>query len=147
MKKNVKFMSLLMAVTLMLSACGSATKNGALIGAGGGALLGAIVGKVAGNTAVGAAVGTAVGTGLNAHKDFAVTVAKKIAEETGKDFITAENRFHSLTSKDALATSHGAVKSLAANMMKIANDVRWLASGPRCGIGEILIPENEGEYK
>lgn len=87
--------------------------------------------------------GTAVGTGLNAPKDFDVTVAGKIAELTGKRFITAKNKFHSLTSKDALVSSHGSLKALAANLMKIANDVRWLASGPRCGIGEIFIPENE----
>ncbi len=87
--------------------------------------------------------GTAVGTGLNAPKDFDVIVAGKIAELTGKRFITAKNKFHSLTSKDALVSSHGSLKALAANLMKIANDVRWLASGPRCGIGEIFIPENE----
>ena len=87
--------------------------------------------------------GTAVGTGLNAHKDFAVTVADVIAQETGYPFVTSPNKFHSLTSKDALVNTHGAIKALAANLMKIANDVRLLASGPRCGIGELIIPENE----
>ena len=87
--------------------------------------------------------GTAVGTGLNAPKGFDVEVAKAVSELTGKDFITAENKFHALTSKDELVFAHGALKGLAANMMKIANDVRWLSSGPRCGLGEIFIPENE----
>ena len=87
--------------------------------------------------------GTAVGTGLNAHPEFAVTVADIIAKETGFPFVTSPNKFHSLTSKDALVNAHGAVKALAANLMKIANDVRLLASGPRCGIGELIIPENE----
>ncbi|MBQ1406547.1 MAG: class II fumarate hydratase [Eubacterium sp.] len=87
--------------------------------------------------------GTAVGTGLNAHPDFAVKVAEKISGLTGKSFVTADNKFHSLTSKDALVFAHGALKALAADLMKIANDVRWLASGPRCGIGELNIPENE----
>ena len=87
--------------------------------------------------------GTAVGTGLNAPKGFDVEVAKAVSELTGKDFKTAANKFHSLTSKDELVFAHGALKGLAANMMKLANDVRWLASGPRCGLGEILIPENE----
>ena len=87
--------------------------------------------------------GTAVGTGLNAPKGFDVEVAKAVSELTGKDFKTAANKFHSLTSKDELVFAHGALKGLAANMMKIANDVRWLASGPRCGLGEILNPENE----
>jgi fumarate hydratase class II len=87
--------------------------------------------------------GTAVGTGLNAHKDFGKLVAHEISEITGEEFVTAENKFHSLTSKDAIVFTHGALKALAADMMKIANDVRWLASGPRCGIGEIKIPENE----
>lgn len=87
--------------------------------------------------------GTAVGTGLNAPKGFDVEVAKAVSELTGKDFVTAENKFHSLTSKDELVFAHGALKALAANMMKIANDVRWLSSGPRCGLGEIFIPENE----
>ncbi|MGN0659121.1 MAG: class II fumarate hydratase [Emergencia sp.] len=87
--------------------------------------------------------GTAVGTGLNAHKDFGAVSAAEISAITGKKFVTAENKFHSLTSKDALVCVHGAMKALAADLMKIANDVRWLASGPRCGIGEISIPENE----
>lgn len=87
--------------------------------------------------------GTAVGTGLNAPPGFAETVAACIAEKTGTAFETAPNKFHSLTSKDALVFAHGGIKALAANLMKIANDVRWLASGPRCGIGEITIPENE----
>ncbi len=87
--------------------------------------------------------GTAVGTGLNAPKGFDTEVAKAVSELTGKEFKTAANKFHSLTSKDELVFAHGALKGLAANMMKIANDVRWLASGPRCGLGEILIPENE----
>ncbi|MGG1633740.1 class II fumarate hydratase [Paenibacillus sp. NRS-1760] len=87
--------------------------------------------------------GTAVGTGLNAHPDFAVAVAQEVTALTGKTFVTAENKFHSLTSHDQIVYTHGAVKALAADLMKIANDVRWLASGPRCGIGEISIPENE----
>ena len=87
--------------------------------------------------------GTAVGTGLNAHRDFGKASAEEISKITGFDFVTAENKFHSLTSKDAIVYVHGAFKALAANLMKIANDVRWLASGPRCGIGEIMIPENE----
>lgn len=87
--------------------------------------------------------GTAVGTGLNAPKEFGAEVAKVVSELTGKDFVTAENKFHALTSKDDLVFAHGALKALAANLMKIANDVRWLASGPRCGLGEIFIPENE----
>ena len=87
--------------------------------------------------------GTAVGTGLNAPKEFGEEVAKVMRELTGKPFVTAANKFHALTSKDELVFAHGALKALAANMMKIANDVRWLASGPRCGLGEITIPENE----
>ncbi len=87
--------------------------------------------------------GTAVGTGLNAHPELGERVAKKLSELTGYDFITAPNKFHALTSHDALVYAHGALKALAADMMKIANDVRWLASGPRCGIGEIEIPANE----
>ena len=87
--------------------------------------------------------GTAVGTGLNCPKGFDAEVAKAVSEETGKTFVTAPNKFHSLTSKDDLVFAHGALKALAANLMKIANDVRWLASGPRCGLGEIHIPENE----
>ncbi len=87
--------------------------------------------------------GTAVGTGLNAPEGFDEMVALKTAELTGKPFRTAANKFHALTSKDEIVFAHGAVKALAADMMKIANDVRWLASGPRDGLGEILIPENE----
>ncbi len=87
--------------------------------------------------------GTAVGTGLNAPKGFAEKVASAVSELTGKPFVTAPNKFHALTSKDELVFAHGAVKALAADMMKIANDVRWLASGPRDGLGEIFIPENE----
>ncbi|MCI7264674.1 MAG: class II fumarate hydratase [Eubacterium coprostanoligenes] len=87
--------------------------------------------------------GTAVGTGLNAPKDFDVRVAEAVTEITGKHFITAPNKFHALTSKDEIVFAHGALKALAADLMKIANDVRWLASGPRLGLGEIKIPENE----
>ena len=87
--------------------------------------------------------GTAVGTGLNAPKGFAEEVAKQVSIITGKTFVTAENKFHALTSKDELVFAHGALKGLASNLMKIANDVRWLASGPRDGLGEIFIPENE----
>ena len=87
--------------------------------------------------------GTAVGTGLNAPAGFDVQVAKEVAALTGKPFVTAENKFHALTSKDELVFAHGAIKAMAADMMKIANDVRWLASGPRDGLGEIFIPENE----
>ena len=87
--------------------------------------------------------GTAVGTGLNAPKGFAELVAAKVASLTGKPFVTAENKFHALTSKDELVFAHGAIKATACDMMKIANDVRWLASGPRDGLGEIHIPENE----
>ncbi len=87
--------------------------------------------------------GTAVGTGLNTPNGFDTAVAAEIAKLTGKDFKTAENKFHALTSKDEIVFAHGALKALAADMMKIANDVRWLASGPRDGLGEIFIPENE----
>lgn len=87
--------------------------------------------------------GTAVGTGLNAPRGFDRAVAQAVSQITGKDFVTAENKFHALTSKDELVFAHGALKALAADMMKIANDVRWLASGPRDGLGEIFIPENE----
>ncbi len=87
--------------------------------------------------------GTAVGTGLNTPAGFDVKVAEAVSELTGKTFVTAENKFHALTSKDELVFAHGALKALAANLMKIANDVRWLSSGPRCGLGEIFIPENE----
>ncbi len=84
-----------------------------------------------------------MGTGLNAPKGFAQLVAGEVSTLTGKDFRTAPNKFHALTSKDELVFAHGALKALAADLMKIANDVRWLASGPRCGLGEITIPANE----
>lgn len=87
--------------------------------------------------------GTAVGTGLNAPKGFSELVADKVAHLTGKPFKTAVNKFHALTSKDEIVFAHGAIKATACDMMKIANDVRWLASGPRDGLGEIYIPENE----
>ncbi|MGI6021099.1 MAG: class II fumarate hydratase [Lachnospiraceae bacterium] len=87
--------------------------------------------------------GTAVGTGLNAPEGFAENVASEVGRITGKAFRTAENKFHSLTSKDEIVFAHGALKALACDLMKIANDVRWMASGPRVGIGEIFIPENE----
>ena len=87
--------------------------------------------------------GTAVGTGLNAPKGFSELVAAKVAALTGKAFVTAPNKFHALTSKDELVFAHGAIKATACDMLKIANDVRWLASGPRDGLGEIRIPENE----
>ena len=87
--------------------------------------------------------GTAVGTGLNAPAGFDVAVAQAVSQLTGKSFVTAANKFHALTSKDELVFAHGAVKAMACDMMKIANDVRWLASGPRLGLGEITIPENE----
>jgi fumarate hydratase class II len=87
--------------------------------------------------------GTAVGTGLNAHPEFPERAARKIAELTGSPFVSAENKFEALAAHDALVAAHGALKTLAVSLMKIANDIRWLASGPRCGIGEITIPENE----
>lgn len=87
--------------------------------------------------------GTAVGTGINAHPKFGDMVAEEISNLTGKDFASSENKFHALTSHDEIVAAHGALKALAADLMKIANDVRWLASGPRSGIGEITIPENE----
>ena len=87
--------------------------------------------------------GTAVGTGINAPAGFDTTVAAILSELTGEEFCTDENKFHALTSKDELVFAHGALKALAADLMKIANDVRWLSSGPRCGLGEIFIPENE----
>ncbi|MDO4764831.1 MAG: class II fumarate hydratase [Eubacteriales bacterium] len=87
--------------------------------------------------------GTAVGTGLNAPKGFAEKCASEISRRTGMSFNAINNKFHALTAKDALVFSHGAFKALAANLMKIANDIRWLASGPRLGLGEIRIPENE----
>ncbi len=87
--------------------------------------------------------GTAVGTGLNAHPEFAVRVAAELARLTGHAFVTAPNKFQALSGHDALLFAHGALKTLAASLMKIANDVRWMASGPRSGLGEITIPENE----
>ncbi len=87
--------------------------------------------------------GTAVGTGLNSHPDFAKTSAAQIAELTALPFVSAPNKFEALAAHDAIVFAHGALKTLAASLMKIANDVRWLASGPRCGIGELTIPENE----
>ena len=87
--------------------------------------------------------GTAVGTGLNAHPQFAVKVAAELARLTGLPFVTAPNKFEALAACDGMVHAHGALKTLAASLMKIANDIRWLASGPRCGIGEIAIPENE----
>ncbi|AUJ60158.1 class II fumarate hydratase [Bacillus velezensis] len=87
--------------------------------------------------------GTAVGTGINAHPQFGEYVAEEITKVTGQTFKSSPNKFHALTSHDEITHVHGALKALAADLMKIANDVRWLASGPRCGIGEIVIPENE----
>ncbi|ACQ68346.1 MULTISPECIES: class II fumarate hydratase [Candidatus Hamiltonella] len=87
--------------------------------------------------------GTAVGTGLNTHPEYAERVAKKISEMTKEPFVSAPNKFEALATCDALVHGHGAIKGLAASLMKIANDIRWLASGPRSGIGEIIIPENE----
>ena len=87
--------------------------------------------------------GTAVGTGLNAHPEFGAKVAKELAKSTGLPFVTARNKFEALAANDALVHAHGALKTLAASLTKIANDVRWLASGPRCGLGELSIPENE----
>ena len=87
--------------------------------------------------------GTAVGTGLNAPKGYDEMVCARLREMTGLDFQPDANKFHALTSKDALVFAHGALKALAANLMKIANDIRFEASGPRCGMGELHIPENE----
>ncbi|MCY7811033.1 class II fumarate hydratase [Bacillus spizizenii] len=87
--------------------------------------------------------GTAVGTGINAHPEFGELVSEEITKLTGQTFSSSPNKFHALTSHDEITYAHGALKALAADLMKIANDVRWLASGPRCGIGEIAIPENE----
>jgi fumarate hydratase class II len=87
--------------------------------------------------------GTAVGTGINTPKGYAPLVAKKIAELTGLPFVTAENKFESLAAHDAIVEAHGALKTVAASLMKIANDIRMLSSGPRCGIGELFIPDNE----
>lgn len=87
--------------------------------------------------------GTAVGTGLNTHPDFAVKSAKHIADITGLPFVTARNKFEALATHDALVELHGVLKTLASSLMKIANDIRWLGSGPRCGLGELNLPENE----
>ncbi len=87
--------------------------------------------------------GTAVGTGLNAHPEFGARVAKELGKATGLPFVSARNKFEALAANDALVHAHGALKTLAASLTKIANDIRWLASGPRCGIGELRIPENE----
>ena len=87
--------------------------------------------------------GTAVGTGLNAHPKFAKDVAAQLKKLTGLPFVTAPNKFEALGSCDGVVHAHGALKTLAASLMKIANDIRWLSSGPRCGIAEIVIPENE----
>ncbi len=87
--------------------------------------------------------GTAVGTGLNTHPDFAVKAAAKISELTGKPFVTARNKFEALATHDSLVETSGVLKTLASSLMKIANDIRWLGSGPRCGIGELSLPENE----
>jgi len=87
--------------------------------------------------------GTAVGTGLNAHLEFGARVAKQLGKATGLPFVSARNKFEALAANDALVHAHGALKTVAASLMKIANDIRWLASGPRCGIGELRIPENE----
>jgi len=87
--------------------------------------------------------GTAVGTGLNTHPEFAVRMASELSRLTGEDFHTAPNKFEALAAHDAIVHAHGALKTLAASLVKIANDVRWLASGPRCGLGEIVIPANE----
>lgn len=92
------------------------------------------------NLAIG---GTAVGTGINAHPEFGDRVAKQIGEQTGYDFISSPNKFHALTAHDEVTFVHGALKALAADLMKIANDIRWLSSGPRAGLAEISIPENE----
>ncbi|STQ85737.1 class II fumarate hydratase [Helicobacter muridarum] len=87
--------------------------------------------------------GTAVGTGLNAHPQLSEKVSEELSNLTGTKFVSSPNKFHALTSHDAINFTHGAMKGLAANLMKIANDIRWLSSGPRCGLAEILIPENE----
>lgn len=87
--------------------------------------------------------GTAVGTGLNTHRDFPVKVAKQIADITGCPFVTAPNKFESLAAHDAIVETSGVLKTIACSLMKIANDIRWLGSGPRCGIGEIILPANE----
>jgi fumarate hydratase class II len=87
--------------------------------------------------------GTAVGTGLNSHERFAEVVASKIADQTGLPFVTAPNKFSALAAHDALVAASGALKTTAVALMKIANDIRWLGSGPRCGFGELKLPENE----
>ncbi len=87
--------------------------------------------------------GTAVGTGLNSHRDFPVKVAETIARETGRPFVTAPNKFESLAAHDAIVEASGVMKTIACSLMKIANDIRWLGSGPRCGLGEIILPANE----
>ncbi|MGH8773501.1 MAG: class II fumarate hydratase, partial [Burkholderiales bacterium] len=87
--------------------------------------------------------GTAVGTGLNSHPEFGARVAQELSQATGLPLVSAPNKFEALAANDALVAAHGSLKTLATSLMKIANDVRWLASGPRCGIGEISIPENE----
>ncbi|MEC9019259.1 MAG: class II fumarate hydratase, partial [Nitrospinota bacterium] len=87
--------------------------------------------------------GTAVGTGLNSHRDFPKKVAQKIAEITDCPFVTAPNKFESLAAHDAIVETSGVLKTIACSLMKIANDIRWLGSGPRCGIGEIILPANE----
>src|SRR6266851_2142019 len=87
--------------------------------------------------------GTAVGTGLNAHPEFGVRVAAELAKMTGHPFVSAPNKYEALASHDALLNAHGVLKTLAASLIKIANDIRWMASGPRSGLGEITIPENE----
>ena len=92
------------------------------------------------NLAIG---GTAVGTGINADPSFGDKVAEQISKQTGYSFVSSDNKFHALTSHDEIVFVHGAIKGLAADLTKIANDVRWLASGPRSGIGEITIPANE----
>ena len=90
-----------------------------------------------------AAGGTAVGTGLNTRKGFAEKVAAQVSEETGLPFITAPNKFEALAAHDALVEVSGALNTIACSVMKIANDLRFLASGPRCGLGELSLPENE----
>ena len=87
--------------------------------------------------------GTAVGTGLNSHKDFAIKVARQIADLTGCPFVTAPNKFESLAAHDVIVEASGVLKTIACSLMKIANDIRWLGSGPRCGVGEIVLPANE----
>jgi fumarate hydratase, class II len=87
--------------------------------------------------------GTAVGTGLNTHREFGAEVAAELARRSGLPFVSATNKFAALASHDALVAAHGTLKTLAAALMKIANDIRWLASGPRCGLGELRLPENE----